>query len=101
MYCSFLQANQSDYEKTKAVIKEIDDLKLKELELKKQITKFSDADPEVIAQMTKKAKTMKEGANTWTDNINSLKTYSRDKFGIEESALNKQFKIPEDLDYLS
>ncbi|XP_058803592.1 meiotic nuclear division protein 1 homolog isoform X2 [Phymastichus coffea] len=94
------EANQTDYEKTKALITEIDTLKTNEGELKKQIIKFSDADPEVIAQIAKKAKVMKEGANTWTDNIYALKTWCRDKFNIEEAALNKQFKIPEDLDYL-
>ncbi|NP_001154952.1 meiotic nuclear divisions 1 homolog isoform X1 [Nasonia vitripennis] len=94
------EENKVDFEKTKAVLNEIEILKNKEEKLKKQITKFSDADPEVIAELNKKAKFYKDGANTWTDNIFNLKTWCKNKFNIEESELNKQFRIPEDLDYL-
>ena len=38
--------------------------------------------------------------NRWTDNIFSVKTWCKDKFYMEDSLLNKQFGIPEDLDYL-
>ncbi|KAL7305770.1 meiotic nuclear division protein 1 homolog [Trichogramma pretiosum] len=94
------EEKNEDFEKTKLLIQEIEELTSKESELKKQISKFSDADPEVIAEINKKAKFFKDAANTWTDNIFSLKTWCNNKFNIEESALNKQFKIPEDLDYV-
>ena len=55
-YHSYQQGNKEDLEKTKAVLKEIEELKIKEEELKKQIKKFSDADPEVIAEINKKVK---------------------------------------------
>ena len=42
----------------------------------------------------------KLNANQWTDNIDSIKSWCKNKFFMEDSALNKQFGIPEDLDYL-
>ncbi|XP_014213340.1 meiotic nuclear division protein 1 homolog [Copidosoma floridanum] len=94
------EVNKEDYEQTRAVIKEIKDLKAEEEEIKKQIMKFNDADPEVIAEMNKKVKFYKDGANTWTDNIFNVKTWCNQKFNIEGSELDKQFRIPDDLDYL-
>lgn len=41
----------------------------------------------------------KDAANTWTDNIFALQSWCKTKFGISEQDLNKQFNIPEDLDY--
>jgi len=42
----------------------------------------------------------KEAGNRWTDNIFSVKSWCKKKFYIEDSVINKQFEIPEDLDYL-
>lgn len=42
----------------------------------------------------------KEAANVWTDNIFSIQTWCKQKFDILEETLNKQFRIPEDLDYV-
>lgn len=38
--------------------------------------------------------------NRWTDNIFSIKSWCKNKFFIEEEVLNKQFDIPEELDYI-
>lgn len=38
-------------------------------------------------------------ANVWTDNIYAIQSWCKDKFGISNEDLNKQFNIPEDLDY--
>jgi len=35
-----------------------------------------------------------------SDNIFSTKSWIKNKFCFEESVINKQFEIPEDLDYL-
>lgn len=85
--------------------------------MKKQITKFSDADPEVIAKLVEKAKVVKikiknfklllififqeyrEATNKWTDNIFAIQSWCKNKFDISEGCLNKQFNIPDDLDY--
>lgn len=35
-----------------------------------------------------------------SDNIFSIKSWAKKKFGFEENVINKQFGIPEDLDYI-
>ena len=42
----------------------------------------------------------KEAANRWTENVFSIKSWCKNRFGIEESKLDQQFGIPEDFDYL-
>lgn len=46
------------------------------------------------------SQTNKTNANKWTDNIDDIKSWCKNKFYMEENVLNKQFGIPEDLDYL-
>ena len=36
----------------------------------------------------------------FADNIFGVKTWCNKRFGLEEKAINKQFDIPEDLDYV-
>lgn len=43
---------------------------------------------------------LKDAANRWIDNIFATKSWCKKKFFIEDNVLNKQFGIPEDLDYL-
>lgn len=45
-------------------------------------------------------KVAKEAGNRWTDNIFSVKSWCKKKFFIEDNVIDKQFGIPEDLDYL-
>lgn len=42
----------------------------------------------------------KEAANRWTDNIFAVKSWCKNKFNIEDSALDKQFDIPAEFDYV-
>ncbi|XP_015596725.1 meiotic nuclear division protein 1 homolog [Cephus cinctus] len=93
------QTDKEDTAERQELLNEIAILQEKENELKKQISKFSDADPEVIAQINDKAQLYKDAANTWTDNIFALQSWCKRKFDIAEETLNKQFNIPEDLDY--
>jgi len=45
-------------------------------------------------------KVSKEAANRWTDNLFTLKSWLKKKFPVPENQINKQFGIPEDLDYI-
>ncbi|KOC65436.1 Meiotic nuclear division protein 1 like protein [Habropoda laboriosa] len=74
-------------------------LRVKENQLKLQIAKFSDTDPEAIAKIEKRAQEYKEVTNTWTDNIFAIQSWCKNKFDISQECLNKQFNIPSDLDY--
>ncbi|KAL0118720.1 hypothetical protein PUN28_009415 [Cardiocondyla obscurior] len=85
-------------EKTK-LLEEVELLKKEEQDIKKLIVKFSEVDPDVIAEMDEKAQKYKDVANVWTDNVFALQSWCRNKFNISNQELNKQFNIPEDLDY--
>jgi hypothetical protein len=86
---------------------ERDDL-LKELEEKKSLHKklsaeleeYKSCDPERVETLKKETRTAVESANRWTDNIFSIKSWCKNKFNIEEPAINKQFGVPEELDYV-
>lgn len=41
-----------------------------------------------------------EAANRWTDNVYTLRSWCVKKFNVDQNELNKQFEIPEDLDYI-
>lgn len=42
----------------------------------------------------------KDAGNTWTDNIFAIQSWCKNKFDIAPEFLNKQFNIPDDLEYL-
>jgi hypothetical protein len=42
----------------------------------------------------------KEAVNRWTDNIYSVQSYCSQKFMIPRADFNKQFGIPEEIDYV-
>ncbi|XP_017759286.1 PREDICTED: meiotic nuclear division protein 1 homolog [Eufriesea mexicana] len=90
---------KEDTEERQTLLRELEELKVKEDQLKTQITKFSDADPEVIAKLGEKAQKYKEATNTWTDNIFAIQSWCKNKFDISQGCLNKHFNIPDDLDY--
>ncbi|XP_043260828.1 meiotic nuclear division protein 1 homolog [Colletes gigas] len=97
--CAKEKIGKEDTEERQLLLQELEELKSKEDQLKKQIAKFSNADPEVIAKLEEKAQEYKDAANVWTDNIFAIQSWCKNKFDISEQTLNKQFNIPNDLDY--
>eukprot|EP01135_Chromosphaera_perkinsii_P011366 Nk52_evm11s2391 gene=Nk52_evmTU11s2391 len=61
---------------------------------------FKESDPDIIDGQKKKIKLAAQSANRWTDNIYNVKTWCRDKFNIASEDIDKNFDIPEDIDYL-
>jgi len=87
-------------ERTK-ILQNIDDLRAKKSKLEGEVQKFKDCDPELIDELKKEIETCKEATNRWTDNIYSLHSWIQKKFpSIHIPDLNKQFGIPEDIDYV-
>uniref|UniRef100_H2ZBQ0 Meiotic nuclear division protein 1 homolog n=1 Tax=Ciona savignyi TaxID=51511 RepID=H2ZBQ0_CIOSA len=82
------------------LVEELTELQTKKAKLETEITKYKDCDPEVINELQKEATIAKEAANRWTDNIFNLKSWIKRKFPIDENVINKQFDIPEELDYI-
>ncbi|KAM7112142.1 meiotic nuclear division protein 1 homolog isoform 3-T5 [Ciconia maguari] len=96
-----------------ALIEELATLRQKKEQLKAEIDKYRECDPDVVEEMRGETrrdcmdkgqgqtnKIAKEAANRWTDNIFSIKSWAKRKFGFEESRIDKSFGIPEDLDYI-
>ncbi|KAJ3268280.1 hypothetical protein HDV01_003211 [Terramyces sp. JEL0728] len=52
-----------------------------------------------LAMLQKNSKVVKKAANRWTDNIFNLQTYVK-KFNMDMKEINKNFGIPDDLDYV-
>ncbi|XP_076762934.1 meiotic nuclear division protein 1 homolog [Xylocopa sonorina] len=97
--CEKEKVGKEDTEERELLLRELEELKAIEDQLKKQVAKFKDADPEVIAKLAEKAQEYKDATNVWTDNIFAIQSWCKRKFDISEDCLNKQFDIPEDLDY--
>ncbi|NXY20903.1 MND1 protein, partial [Atrichornis clamosus] len=83
-----------------ALMEELAALRQKKEQLKTEIEKYRECDPDVVEEMRQTNKVAKEAANRWTDNIFSIKSWAKRKFGFEESRIDKGFGIPEDLDYI-
>ncbi|NXU49042.1 MND1 protein, partial [Turnix velox] len=83
-----------------ALMEELAALRQKKEKLKAELDKYRECDPAVIEEMRQTNKIAKEAANRWTDNIFSIKSWAKRKFGFEESRIDKSFGIPEDFDYI-
>ncbi|XP_048366085.1 meiotic nuclear division protein 1 homolog [Sphaerodactylus townsendi] len=83
-----------------ALTKELTALRQKKDQLKLEIETYKECDPDVIEEIRQANKVAKEAANRWTDNIFSVKSWAKRKFGFEDSKINKTFGIPEDFDYV-
>ncbi|KAF7989394.1 hypothetical protein HCN44_008068 [Aphidius gifuensis] len=94
------QVGKEDTEERRKLLEELENLQQKEDKTKQLVMQFSDNDPEVIAKIAKRAEEYKAAANVWTDNIFAIQSWCKNKFDINEETLNKQFRIPEDLDYV-
>ena len=67
----------------------------------REIQKYKDCDPEVLEDLKRETKMANDGANRWTDNIFALHSWIGSKFpAVSVADLNKQFGIPDDLDYV-
>ncbi|XP_072766885.1 meiotic nuclear division protein 1 homolog [Anoplolepis gracilipes] len=91
---------KNDTEEKRNLLEEVKRLKKEEQEIKNQIAKFNSFNPEAIEEMKQKAQRNKDLANIWMDNIFAIRSWCRSKFNISENDLNKQFNIPEGLDYI-
>ncbi|XP_054059241.1 meiotic nuclear division protein 1 homolog isoform X2 [Rissa tridactyla] len=83
-----------------ALMEELAALRQKKEQLKAEIDKYRECDPDIIEEMRQTNKVAKEAANRWTDNIFSIKSWAKRKFGFEERRIDKSFGIPEDFDYI-
>ncbi|VDM70544.1 unnamed protein product [Strongylus vulgaris] len=74
-------------------------LEEKEKDLRKLLDKYALCNLEVINQVRSRIRKASEDANRWTDNIFTIKKWCKSKFAMDEQHLDKQFEIPEVLNY--
>lgn len=68
------------------------ELRVQVAELETEVKRLQENDPEVC-------EAYKTAANRWADNVYAVVSWLKDRFGMEESVINKQFGIPEELEY--
>ncbi|XP_054167912.1 meiotic nuclear division protein 1 homolog [Oppia nitens] len=93
------QLSDKEAQRREKALNELHSLENKRNELKAKLEVLKDCDPQFIKQLNKDCEVSKEAINRWTDNVFLVKSWCKQKFGIEDSELNKQFSIPEDFDY--
>lgn len=95
-----LREGREKSERRERLIKELEELTGEQAKADADLKKHEDSDPEVLVKLEKEKKIFAEAANRWTDNIFALQSWCKNKFGIETEQLNKNFGIPEELDYV-
>lgn len=80
--------------------KELDELRKEKIQLKVEVEKYQECDPEVVEEIRKLNKIARDAANRWTDNVFTVKSWAKKKFGFENKQIDKTFGIPEDFDYI-
>ncbi|XP_065190052.1 meiotic nuclear division protein 1 homolog isoform X1 [Sycon ciliatum] len=96
-----MSTGRENSEKRKELLSELAGQQEKHATLRKELQAYHDCDPAVLQEKADMSDMLKDASNRWTDNVFSVKSWCKNKFSIQESMLNKQFDIPEDLDYLS
>lgn len=66
-----------------------------------ELSQYKDCDPATITNIREQTRVAVDATNRWTDNVFSVKSWCKNKFGLEDSAIDKQFSIPDDFDYVS
>ncbi|XP_026495755.2 meiotic nuclear division protein 1 homolog [Vanessa tameamea] len=87
-------------EERNQLLKLLSEVTKQENELKMELQKYRDSDPEYIAQLKNEIEDLKTAANRWTENIYILKSYIKNTFQKDNETINQTFNIPPDMDYI-
>ncbi|XP_026732633.1 meiotic nuclear division protein 1 homolog [Trichoplusia ni] len=82
------------------VLSMLEKLEKEEENLKKELQRYRDFDPEYIAQLKTETRDLRTASNRWTENIYTLKSYIKNTFQMENDIVDQNFNIPADLDYI-
>jgi DNA repair exonuclease SbcCD ATPase subunit len=88
---SLSQSQEGSEERTEN-LKILKELRENVAGLEVEVKLLQENDPEVC-------ETYKAAANRWADNVYSVVSWLKDRFGLEEAAINKQFGVPEEFEY--
>jgi chromosome segregation ATPase len=95
------QAGKENMDDSDETLREVEKLEEIKARLEAELNVKQENDPSNLDEMRRQIEPVKEAANRWTDNIFAVKSWCKKKFMIEDKVLNKQFGIPEDLDYIA
>jgi CRISPR/Cas system CMR-associated protein Cmr5 small subunit len=95
------QAGKENIDDSDETLREVEKLEEIKARLEAELNVKQENDPSNLDEMRRQIEPVKEAANRWTDNIFAVKSWCKKKFMIEDKVLNKQFGIPEDLDYIA
>jgi len=94
------RVGKEESEERTVAIQELQSKRQEKKDVDAELLRFRDCDPQHLKEMQKENLVAVEASNRWTDNLFALRPWCRNKFNIEEKQFNKQFEIPEDLDYI-
>ncbi|XP_010897508.2 meiotic nuclear division protein 1 homolog [Esox lucius] len=94
------KVGRQDTDERASLLKELLALREERTNLKAQLEKYRECDPEVIEEIRRSNVTAKEAVSRWTDNVFAIKSWAKRKFGFDDSRIDKAFGIPEDFDYM-
>ncbi|TKS68445.1 Meiotic nuclear division protein 1 -like protein [Collichthys lucidus] len=94
------KVGRQDTKERSALLKQLKALREERTQLQAELEKYRECDPEVIEQMRKSNVVAKDAVTRWTDNIFSIKSWTKKKFAFDDGRINKAFGIPEDFDYM-
>ncbi|KAI1883688.1 hypothetical protein AGOR_G00234130 [Albula goreensis] len=94
------KVGRQDTEERSTLQKELQSLREQRDQLKAEVDKCRECDPEVVEDIRRSNTTAKEAVNRWTDNVFAIKSWAKRKFGFEDSRIDKAFGVPEEFDYM-
>lgn len=94
------KVGRQDTNERSSLLKELKALREERAQLQAELEKYRECDPEVIEAMRKSNAVAKDAVSRWTDNIFSIKSWTKKKFAFDDSRINKAFGIPDDFDYM-
>ena len=92
--------SQDDDEKRQELVRDLSEWRAQKEVCLKELSACKENNPELYVQMEKDIDMCREACNRWVDNIQALKYWLKNKFKVDESTINKQFEIPNDIDYV-
>eukprot|EP00088_Acartia_fossae_P016859 TRINITY_DN1949_c0_g1_i1.p1 TRINITY_DN1949_c0_g1~~TRINITY_DN1949_c0_g1_i1.p1 ORF type:complete len:210 (-),score=84.83 TRINITY_DN1949_c0_g1_i1:277-906(-) len=94
-------AGREESDERDKLLERLTEVEQRHNELGQLLQQFADNDPAVLQQKVAATRSAVENANRWTDNIFNLQSWVKRKFpNIGMDRFNKEFDIPDDLDYI-
>ncbi|GLD95445.1 hypothetical protein PINS_up004090 [Pythium insidiosum] len=94
------KAMRSDSDDRVAKLQRLSELQATVKDLKAKIQHLADNDPEVLEKLEHSVQVAKVGADRWTDNVFTLRSWVAQKRGCSSSEVDKWLGIKDDFDYI-